>query len=53
MKITGTVQEAVQASGLSKSLIYNKIRDGELKATTVGRRRLVLWESLRSMLEAA
>ncbi|MCW6531178.1 excisionase family DNA-binding protein [Sphingomonas sp. MMSM20] len=53
MKITGTVQEAELASGLGKTTIYQKIAEGKLRTVTVGRRRLIVWDSLRAMLEAA
>lgn len=53
VKITGTIQEAEAASGLGKTTIYEKIKDGTITTVRVGRRRLVKWDSLLSMLEAA
>lgn len=53
MKIAGTIEEARQASGLGKTTLYQKIAEGTLETVTVGRRRLVKWDSLRAMLEAA
>ena len=53
MKITGTVQEAMDASGLGRSTLYAKMADRELQTVTVGRRRLVVWSSLMAMLDPA
>lgn len=53
MKITGSINEAVEASGLSRSTLYEKIKEGRLETIKFGGRTLVKWESLRAMLEAA
>jgi len=53
MKITGTIKEAEEASGLGKTKLYEKINDGTLQTVKVGRRTLVRWDSLLTMLEAA
>lgn len=52
-KITGTIQEVKDATGLGHTTIYSRIADGTLKTVKVGRRTLVRWDSLQAMLEAA
>ncbi|MBN9179373.1 MAG: excisionase family DNA-binding protein [Alphaproteobacteria bacterium] len=47
-KVTCTVKEACQATGLGKSKIYELMSSGHLSTTTVGRRRLI---SATSLLE--
>ena len=53
MKITGSINEAVDATGLSRSTLYQKIREGRLETVKFGGRTLVKWDSLKAMLEAA
>jgi excisionase family DNA binding protein len=53
MKITGSINEAVDATGLSRSTLYQKIREGRLETIKFGGRTLVKWDSLKAMLEAA
>ena len=50
-KLTGTVQEAMAATGLSRSYLYLRMADGSLRTTTAGRRRLVVWSSLLELLD--
>ena len=45
-----TVQEAIQATGLSRTTLYEKIADGELVSKTVGRRRLINVPSLLALV---
>ena len=52
-KITGSINEAAAATGLSRSSIYAQIRQGRLETVKFGGRTLVKWDSLRAMLEAA
>ena len=52
-KITGTIQEVKAVSGLGHTTVYKRIADGTLQTVKVGRRTLVKWDSLLSMLEAA
>jgi excisionase family DNA binding protein len=52
MKLTATVKEACEMTGLSKSKIYLLIGEGKLTATTVGRRRLVKVDSIRELVAA-
>jgi excisionase family DNA binding protein len=48
--ITITVQTAKALSGLGETTIYDFIEDGTLKTTTVGRRRLIYFDSFRQLL---
>jgi excisionase family DNA binding protein len=43
---TCTIREACQAAGLGRTKLYELIKSGTLKTTTIGRRRLVLVPSL-------
>lgn len=47
---TETINSAVIRSGLSRSTIYNLMRDGTLASTKVRGRRLVVSASLTNML---
>jgi len=53
MKITATVKEACEMTGLGKTKLYELISSQAIATTTVGRRRLVKVDSLRHFLEAA
>jgi excisionase family DNA binding protein len=53
MKITATVREACEMTGLGKTKLYELMGQGALKTTMVGRRRLVKVESIRALVEAA
>lgn len=48
--ITGSINEAVEATGLSRSTLYEKIKDGTLQTVKFGGRTLVRWDSLRAMI---
>lgn len=52
-KLTATVDEARQMTGLGRTTLYAAIADGRLASTTVGRRRLISVASLRQLVEAA
>jgi excisionase family DNA binding protein len=41
-----TMREACRATGLSRATLYQRMAAGELKTTTVGRRRLINVPSL-------
>jgi excisionase family DNA binding protein len=45
-----TVQEAIQATGLSRTTLYEKIAAAELISKTVGRRRLINVPSLLALV---
>jgi len=49
-KLAYSVKEAVIASSLGRTKIYELISSGELKATRVGGRTLILAESLRALI---
>jgi excisionase family DNA binding protein len=51
-RLTCTIAEACEATGLGRTKLYELIGAGSLATTTVGRRRLVLVRSLRTLLEA-
>jgi excisionase family DNA binding protein len=51
-RVTCTVAEACDATGLGRTKIYDLIKAGALKTITVGRRRLVLVDSLLRLLGA-
>jgi excisionase family DNA binding protein len=51
-KATCTVEQARQATGLSRTFIYERIADGKLRSVTVGRRRLINVASLLSLVGA-
>jgi excisionase family DNA binding protein len=47
-----TMREACRATGLSRTTLYERMAAGELKTTTVGRRRLVNVPSLLKLVGA-
>lgn len=49
-RITCTVPEACQAIGLGRSKLYELIAEGQLRTTTIGRRRLVVVRSLLTLV---
>ncbi|MDA9393106.1 hypothetical protein WN73_21585 [Bradyrhizobium sp. CCBAU 45394] len=49
-RLTCTIDEACQATGLGRTKLYELIGTGQLDTRTVGRRRLVLVRSLHSLL---
>ena len=48
--ISVTISEACRVSGLGRSSIYELIKQQKLKTTAIGRRRLVLFESLEHLI---
>jgi excisionase family DNA binding protein len=50
-KLTCTINEACEMTGLGRTKLYELIGEGHLATTTVGRRRLVVVRSLLSLLE--
>ncbi len=51
-RLTCTVAEACDATGLGRTKIYELIGDGRVTTTTVGRRRLVIVQSLLALVGA-
>lgn len=49
-RLTCTVAEACEATGLGRTKIYELIGDGRVTTTTVGRRRLVIVQSLLALV---
>ncbi len=49
-RLTCTIAEACEATGLGRSKLYELIGKGCLETTTIGRRRLLLVRSLRALL---
>jgi excisionase family DNA binding protein len=49
-KLAYSVKEAATASGISKSLVYQKIKAGELPAKRLGVRTLILADDLQAFL---
>lgn len=47
-----SVAEAVEASGVGRSFLYEQIKSGRLKARKLGRRTLILAEDMQSWLAA-
>ncbi len=50
-RLSRTIAEACEATGLGRTKLYMLIDAGALQTITVGRRRLVLMESLRAILK--
>jgi excisionase family DNA binding protein len=51
-KLTCTINQACEVTGLGRTKLYELIGDGHLATTTVGRRRLVVVLSLLSLLDS-
>jgi excisionase family DNA binding protein len=49
-RLSCTIDEACEVTGLGRTKLYELIGDGHLATATVGRRRLVLVRSLLSLL---
>jgi excisionase family DNA binding protein len=49
-KLVYGIKDAVMASSLSRSLIFEKIASGELKSFRIGTRRLIHAEDLASFI---
>lgn len=46
-----TVSQAVELSGLSRSYIWVLIKARRLRTVSVGRRRIIIYQSLRELIE--
>jgi excisionase family DNA binding protein len=51
--ISVTVKTAREITGLGNTMIYELIKRGELKTVSIGRRRLILFDSLEELIKAA
>lgn len=47
-----SVADACRVSSLGRTFLFAAIKDGKLETKKVGRRRLILADSLRSFIEA-
>jgi hypothetical protein len=52
-RLTCSVDDATEVSGLSRSMIYNKMKSGEIEWTKIGARRLIKVPSLLRLLGVA
>jgi excisionase family DNA binding protein len=50
--LTCSISEAIRATGLSRTTLYNKMADGQLRSVKVGTRRLINAASLRALVGA-
>ncbi len=50
-RVTATVAETKQATGIGHTTLYEMMKDGRIKTTHVGKRRLVLVRSVLSLLD--
>ncbi len=50
-KISYRIDEAVKASGLGRSFLYEKIAEGALRSVKVGGRRLILRRDLLAFID--
>ena len=50
-RFTCTIAEACEVTGLGRTKLYELIGDEQISTTTIGRRRLVLVQSLLSLVE--
>ncbi len=51
--ISVTVKTAREITGLGNTTIYELIKQGKLKTVAIGRRQLILYASLESLIKAA
>ena len=51
-KLTGTVDEAAEAAGVSRNSAYEAVKKGEIPSIRIGKRILVLWGPFMRMLGA-
>jgi excisionase family DNA binding protein len=50
-RLTCTIAEACEVTGLGRTKLYELIGDGQISTTAIGRRRLVSVQSLLSLIE--
>jgi Helix-turn-helix domain len=51
-RIAVPISEACRISGIGRSKLYDVIKSGDVRIAKIGRRSLVLVESLRTLLSA-
>ena len=47
-----SIEDAVKASGIGRTKLFELIRDGELRARKVGRRTIITDADLKSMIDS-
>jgi excisionase family DNA binding protein len=50
-RITAPVGEFCRLAGIGRSLVYEMIGDGRLDSITIGKRRLIVLDSYRKLIE--
>ena len=50
-RLTCTIEDACEVTGLGRTKLYELIGDGRVLTTTIGRRRLVVVRSLLALLD--
>ena len=50
-RLTCTIAQACEVTGLGRTKAYELIGNGQIRTTTIGRRRLVLVQSLLALME--
>ncbi len=48
-----TIEGAMRATGLGRSLLYQRLKDGSLVKLKVGKRTLIRADSLRALIDGA
>jgi len=51
-KITCSVKEATELTGIGKTTLYALLAEGKITSTRIGAKRLIHVDSLRRLLEA-
>jgi hypothetical protein len=49
-KLSVTIRQATQATGLSQRKIYTLIEEGRLASRKIDKRRLIIWDSLEQLI---
>ncbi|WKL58003.1 helix-turn-helix domain-containing protein [Asticcacaulis sp. ZE23SCel15] len=52
-KLAYRIDEAVRATGLGRSFLYERMAEGSLKSVKIGGRRLILQDDLMAFLRGA
>ncbi|WP_433965128.1 excisionase family DNA-binding protein [Tunturiibacter gelidiferens] len=51
-RITISVIEAMSATGIGKTMMYELLNDGSLRSIKIGKKRLIIVESIHEWIEA-
>jgi excisionase family DNA binding protein len=51
-RITISVDEAMSATGIGKTMLYELLNDGSIRSILVGKRRLVIVQSIHEWIAA-